>query len=265
MLYYEVSGEGHPVLLIHAGVADSSMWDAQFNLFRKYYRAIRYDSRGFGKSRTDTTDYSNRQDIIDLFKHLGLERAIVIGISRGGQIAIDFTLEHPESVSALIPVAAGLSGFDYQSDSGEKTRREFEIFAHMDELWEKKAFDELADLEAHVWADGPSQPVGRADPKIYQYIHNIVRANYTRQDGKATAQPLAPPAAGRLGEIHVPTLILVGDCDETVTLAMADKLGSDIPGAVKIIFTGAAHMLPMEQPDKFNAVVLDFLSKIEIA
>jgi 3-oxoadipate enol-lactonase len=258
-LYYEVAGAGTPVLFIHAGVADCNMWDGQFTLFSQYYRVIRYDMRSYGRSHTETTEFSNRQDILDLYNHLNVEQACVIGISRGGQIAIDFTLEHPECVSALIPVAAGVSGYDHQPDDSEKARHEFELFTHMDELWEKNAFDELADLEAHVWADGPSQPFGRASSKIRDYIHRIVRANYTRQDGQATAQPLNPPAANRLGEIHVPTLVLVGEYDEIVTLAMADNLEKEIPGARKMVFPGTAHMLPMEQPERFNEVVLNFL------
>jgi 3-oxoadipate enol-lactonase len=261
-LYYEVAGSGHPVLFIHAGVADCSMWDAQFNLFSQYYRVIRYDTRGFGKSRTETTEFSNRQDILDLFKHLEIEQACVIAISRGGQIAIDFVLEHPECVSALIPVASGVSGFDYQPDASEKARCEFELFSLMDELWEKNAFDELADLEVHVWADGPSQPVGRASPHIREYIYKNVRKNYARQGGQASAQPLSPPAVNRLSEIHVPTLILVGEYDTTGTLAMADQLEKEIPGAHKLIFPGTAHMLPMEQPDRFNEVVLNFLKMV---
>jgi 3-oxoadipate enol-lactonase len=260
-LYYEVSGLGPPVLLIHAGVADCSMWDGQFSLFSQYYRVIRYDTRGFGKSHTEPTEFSNRQDILDMFKHLGVERACVIGVSRGGQIAIDFTLEHPEAVSALVPVAAGVSGYDYQPDESEKAKREFELFTHMDELWESNAFDELADLEVHVWADGPTQPVGRAPSQIRDYIHRIVRANYTRQDGKTTVQPLIPPAANRLGEIHVPTLILVGEFDTVGTLAMADRLEKDIPGARKMVFPETAHMLSMERSEKFNEVVFNFLKK----
>src|SRR4030042_336316 len=95
-LYYEVAGSGQPVLLIHAGVADSSMWNAQFALFSQSYRVIRYDTRSFGKSRTENTEFSNRQDIVDLFSHLGIEKACVIGISRGGDIAIDSPLSHSE-------------------------------------------------------------------------------------------------------------------------------------------------------------------------
>ena len=260
-LYYEVAGSGQPVLLIHAGVADSSMWDAQFNLFSQDYRVIRYDTRGYGKSRTETTEFSNRQDILDLFKHLEVEKAAVIGISRGGQIAIDFTLEHPECVSALVPVAAGLSGYDYKPDDSENATREIEIFTHMDELWEKKAFDELADLEAHVWADGPSQPVGRAPAQIREYIRGIVRANFTRQDGQGTPKPLSPHAASRLGEIHVPTLILVGEYDSAAELEVADFLEKEIPAARMIVFPSTAHMIPLELPTKFNEVILDFLKQ----
>ena len=260
-LYYKVAGSGKPILFIHAGVADCTMWDEQFALFSQAYRVIRYDTRGFGKSCTETTEFSNRQDILDLFDHLGIDRACVIGISRGGQIAIDFTLEHPERVSALVAVAAGISGFVYQPDDSEKSRREFELFTHADELWEHNAFDELADLEVHVWADGPTQPVGRASTRLRQYIHKIVRSNYTRQDGKATPIQLNPPAAGRLGEIQVPALVLVGEYDTSGTLASADKLASDIPHARKVVFPRAAHLLPMEQPAQFNQVVLGFLGQ----
>ena len=260
-LYYEVAGSGPSILLIHAGVADCTMWDAQFNLFSQGYRIIRYDTRGFGKSRTENTEFSNRQDIVDLFNLLEIEKACVIGISRGGQIAIDFTLEHPERVTALIPVASGVSGYEYQAGDNEKAIQEVEIFNHMDELWEKNAFDELADLEAHVWADGPSQPVGRASPQIRAYLRKIVRTNYTRQDGQVTPRPLSPPAANRLSEIHVPTLILVGEYDSLATIEVADYLEKEISDAHKIIFPATAHMIPMEQPTKFNEIVLDFLKE----
>ena len=196
-LYYEVAGSGKPVLFIHAGVADCSMWDAQFTIFSQSYRVIRYDSRGYGKSQTETTSFSNRQDILDLFSHLDIDLACIIGISRGSQIAIDFTLEHPEKVSALVVVAPGITGFEYHPDESEQARHEHELFTHMDDLWEKKAYDELAALEVHAWADGPSQPVGRASPEIRDYIHKMVIADYNRQDGKASPQPLQPSAFGR--------------------------------------------------------------------
>jgi pimeloyl-ACP methyl ester carboxylesterase len=76
---------------------------------------------------------------------------------------------------------------------------------------------------------------------------------------RATAIPLDPPAANRLMEIHVPTLILIGEYDTTGTLAKADKLNKDVPGARQIVFPGAAHMLPMEQSQRFNDEIFNFL------
>ncbi len=261
-LYYEVAGNGQPVLLIHAGVADCSMWDDQMAQFSQHYKVIRYDTRGYGRSRTETTEFSNRQDILDLFKHLGVEKAAVIGISRGGQIAIDFTLEHPDSVTALVPVAAGISGYQYQPGDSPQAQHELELFNKMDDLWEKKAWDELAELQVHVWADGPHQPEGRAPAKIRNYMREKILGDLQRKDGQATPIPLKPPAIERLAEIQKPTLIMVGEFDAIDNLAVADELECQVPLARKVGFPGTAHMIPMEQPAKFNEVVMGFLKEV---
>src|SRR5437899_12029961 len=86
------------------------MWDAQFPVFAQQFRVVRYDTRGFGKSLTEDVSFSNRQDVSELLDHLGIDRTYVSGVSRGGYIAIDFTLQHPERVAALIPVASALGG-----------------------------------------------------------------------------------------------------------------------------------------------------------
>lgn len=261
-LYYEVMGTGPAVLLIHAGVADYSMWQAQFETFAKHFRVICYDARGFGKSRTEATTFSNRQDIQDLLDHLGIDKVAVIGISRGGQIAVDYTVEHPERVWALVTVAAGISGYDFQPDGSEKSKIESEMFNKMEELWEKKDFEPLTELEVRMWADGPGQPAGRAAQHVREELFRMIRANDARQDGEATPLPLEPPAINRLGDIKVPTLVTVGDLDTTGTLAMADVLEQKIHRARKVVFSGAAHMIPMEQPDHFNQEVLSFLRNI---
>jgi pimeloyl-ACP methyl ester carboxylesterase len=132
----------------------------------------------------------------------------------------------------------------------------------MDTLWEKKDWDALADLQVHVWADGPSQPEGRAAPNVRNYIRQKVLADLTRQDGEATALPLEPRAINRLGEIRQPTLIMVGEFDTTDTLAAADELECQVPLARKVGVPGVAHMIPMEQPALFNQVVLGFLKEV---
>jgi 3-oxoadipate enol-lactonase len=260
-LYYEIAGHGQPILLIHAGVADCKMWDDQIAFLSQHYRVIRYDTRGYGQSSTETTQFSNRQDVLDLLNHLKVEKVNLVGISRGGQIAIDFTLEHPEQVSSLVAVAAGLSGYASPLADNDEARLEQEIFNHMNELWEKKAWDELTNLQVHVWADGPSQPEGRAPSNLRSYMKRVVRAGFERQDGEATPIPLAPPAINRLKEISQPTLIMVGEYDSWHTQAVADELECQIPHNRKVGIPGVAHMIPMEQPDVFNQLVLSFLKE----
>src|SRR5436309_11121519 len=92
-LAYEVAGQGPAIVLIHAGVADMSMWDEPFHELSEHFRVLRYDTRGFGESKTEAVEFSNRADLLALMAHLNIDKAVIVGNSRGGQIAIDFALE----------------------------------------------------------------------------------------------------------------------------------------------------------------------------
>jgi 3-oxoadipate enol-lactonase len=256
-LWYEVAGSGPAVVLIHAGVADSSMWDEQFGVFAERYRVIRYDTRGFGRSPTEDVSFSNRDDLRRVLEHLAVDRAALVGVSRAGQIAIDATLEFPELVSALVPVAAGLSGYDY----GDPTDTEMALINSMEAALEARDFAQLAELDVRLWADGPGEPAGRAPEHVRDRVRRMCLHNYRTHAVEGQPQPLDPPAAGRLSELRVPTLVIVGDRDTSDTIAVADYLATHIPGARKVVFENAAHMLSMEQPERFNQVVLDFLAE----
>ncbi len=259
-LYYEVAGDGYPLLLIHAGVADRRMWDDQFATFAGRFRVIRYDTRGYGMSRTQHTSFSNRQDVADLLRHLGVARAHVIGVSRGGQIAVDFTLEYPAMVSALIPTAAGLGGYEEQPIEAEATLNR--MFEEMEAAWEAKEWERLVEMEVQVWVDGPGQPAGRAPAAVREKVRAMCLNNYRSQTVEPTARPLDPSAYGRLGEIATPTLVLIGDLDVPACVRIADRLTQGIPGARKVLFPGVAHMIPMEAPEAFNREVLAFLAAL---
>jgi len=259
-IYYEVAGEGHPLVLIHAGVAHLDMWNYQWEAFTQRYRCIRYDTRGFGRSKTDSEEvsFSNRQDLYDLLKHLGVDKTYVMGVSRGGQIATDFTLERPEMVDALIPVAAGLSGHD-----GGASEADIALFNEAEKLWEAKDFEKLADMEVRMWADGPGQPEGRAAQYVREHLREMILFNYTNQAIEGKPRVLDPPAAGRLSEIKVPTLVIVGNLDFSDVTSAADALAEGIPGAKKVVIPGTAHMINMEQPEEFTRIVLDFLGSLD--
>ncbi|MEP7291975.1 MAG: alpha/beta fold hydrolase [Chloroflexota bacterium] len=114
-LYYEVTGSGHPLVLIHGFTLDTRMWDDQFDLFGEDYQVIRYDMRGFGKSALPTgAAYTHYDDLKALLDHLGIASVYVAGLSLGGAVAVDFTLAYPQRVAALIPVdTSALSGYSW--------------------------------------------------------------------------------------------------------------------------------------------------------
>ena len=104
-LYYELAGEGQPIILIHAGVADSRQWNNEFAHFAQDFRVLRYDLRGYGKSSPVDGEFSHMGDLIALLDRHGFHQPLVlIGCSMGGGLAMDFALAHPPKVKALVMV-----------------------------------------------------------------------------------------------------------------------------------------------------------------
>jgi 3-oxoadipate enol-lactonase len=257
-LYYETVGQGPAVLFIHAGVADLRMWDAQVEALADRYRIIRYDTRGYGKTEDTDVLYSNRQDARDLLDHLGVDKAIVVGCSRGGQIAIDFTVESPERVAGLVPVCAGLSGFDYENHTPPN---EIAAFEQMEALEANGgSVEEMIELDVKVWVDGFYRN-GQALAHVRDYVRRAMGSAYAKPKYTQVIT-LSPPAAGRLGDIRVPTLVVVGEIDTVDTRVVADALVAGIPNALKAVIEGTAHLPNMEKPDEFNRLLRDFLDGI---
>src|SRR3712207_5045953 len=90
-LFYQVAGEGPVVVLLHAGIADSRMWDGQFEEFVRHHRGIRYDARGYGRSDMPAGPFARHEDLHGLLHFLGVERVSLVGLSMGSSTAIDFT------------------------------------------------------------------------------------------------------------------------------------------------------------------------------
>ena len=106
-LYFEADGSGHPLVLVHAGVANLRQWDAQVPVFAEHYRVIRYDTRGWGQSETEQVEFANRADLATVLDQLGERSAYLLGLSRGGSIVLDFALDYAERTDALIFAAGG--------------------------------------------------------------------------------------------------------------------------------------------------------------
>jgi 3-oxoadipate enol-lactonase len=255
--YYEVAGEGHPLVLLHGGLVDRRLWDDQFDVFAQHYKVMRFDMRGFGDSgllKTDTKPYSQRQDLYALLQFLGIEKTYLIGLSMGGGLAVDFTLEHPEVVDALITVGAGLSGFENEDSSNA-------LWVEADEAFKQRDIARAVEITLRIWTDGPSRSPEGVDPGVRERVRVMSTRNFSRPDDVDAQEPLelVPPAISRLSEIHAPTLIVVGDQDVHDILTIGNTLERGIAGAKKVVIPGTAHHLNMEKPGEFNRVVLDFL------
>ena len=254
-IHYEVAGNGEPVLMVHAGVANLRMWDAQAAALRDAYRVIRHDTRGFGRTVTDAVEYSNRADIAAVLDHVGERSAHLVGLSRGAQIGLDFALEFPDRVRSVVFSGGGVGGYDAPEESDPS------VWEEPERLQEAKDWDALSEWETRFWVDGPGQPVGRADPAVRELVHGWILETYRAEKEEGTPQPLSPPANERLADLRAPLLVMVGDLDEVETQAHCRYLASVVPDARLEVFEGAAHMVNLEQPERFNQLLRDFLDE----
>ena len=254
-LYYEVAGQGPALLLIHAGVGDLRMWDLQFETFARHYQTIRFDMRSFGKSLVPDQPFANHEDPAALLQHLGIRKAHVIGASFGGSVAIDFALTHPDMVASLILVAPDMGGYAPSEEIKEFGKAE-------GALVESGDLEAATELNLRMWVDGPLRKPEQVDPLVRQKVHDMQYQAFTALvPENAEDIELDPPAAERLAELQIPTLVFVGDHDVPQKLTLAQDLTSQVAGAQQVIVSGAAHMLSMEQPELFISTVLEFLNK----
>lgn len=253
-LYYEVAGEGPALVLLHAGICDSRMWDDQFAVFAEHYRTVRYDLRGYGQSNPVAGRFAHYEDLRALLDHLGIERAYLMGVSFGGMIAIDFTLTYPQRVAGLILVGSGVGGY-YNPAIAEPAEAE-----EAQQAFEAGDFERAAELEVRVWVDGPQRQPEQVNAAIRDKVRAmnlIALRNLASRVGEA--QRLDPPAAKRLNELRAPLLLIIGDLDQPEISDIGDFLTGQVPAAQTIVMSGTAHLPNMEQPSQFNGHVLDWL------
>jgi 3-oxoadipate enol-lactonase len=259
-LYYEIAGSGPAVALLHFGIGDLRAWDDQFPVFTERYTVVRYDYRGFGKSSMPPGEYSQRADLDGLLTALGIGAVTLVGVSMGGGLTLDYTLEHPDRVTALVAVGAAPSGGEPTAAQKAELER---IFAPVEEAEQAGDIERANDLEVHIWVDGLRRTPEQVPSAVRDKVRMMNLESWRRQDELKQGKPLPldPPAARRLGEIRVPTLVIVGDEDLPDLIGAAAIMAAVIPGAEKAVLHGTAHAPNMEQPDEFNRLVLDFLGQ----
>src|SRR5262245_44237274 len=227
LFHYDSAGSGQPLVLLHAGICDRRMWDGQLAALAEHFRVVRYDLRGFGHTHVPPGDYSHGADLEGVLAALGIERAHLLGCSKGGGCALDFALRHPERVSSLVLVCSAPSG--YRPDPPVPPSPQWpEVVAAFD----AGDLERCAELEVQVWVDGPRRAPGEVDPALRARVREmdlLVLRNEVAAQGQE--QKTEPPAAGRLAEVRAPTLVIIGDLDAPISLSSGEALSAGIPGA----------------------------------
>jgi pimeloyl-ACP methyl ester carboxylesterase len=163
-LFYEVSGAGDPVVLIHAFSVDRRMWAPQIAALERRFRVVRYDLRGHGNSAAPSTPYSAHDDLRSVLDALGITRATLVGLSAGSTLAIDFAIAYANRVERLVLASPGLNGF-VPSPPLTWTQPVFQAAGKGD-----------AEGAARLWADTPIMAI-RSDVGAASTVKELIMSN----------------------------------------------------------------------------------------
>jgi pimeloyl-ACP methyl ester carboxylesterase len=255
-LAFEDVGDGPAVVLVHPGLWDMRTWDPQMEPFIDAgFRVIRYDLRGYGRSSRPTgAPYSHVADLCSVLDHLEVDQAALVGCSIGGEIALDAVLTHPDRVWALVTAASGASGLE---PLAEEVDWWDDAFAGVEAAVEAGDLVGARELQLRIWA-----PLG-TDDAAGATIRQIAFDNIHELTMDETAEvEIDPPAAHRLSEIDVPTLIITAELDPSFLRRAADVVAAGIPGARQLQIAAADHVVNLRQPAAFDAAVLPFLREV---
>ena len=240
-LWFDVTGSGAPMILLHEGIVDSRIWARVLPLLAERHRVIRYDQRGYGRSPLPDGPYSVVEDFFAVLDAAEVGEAVVVGASRGGNIALAATLERPDRVTKLVLVGCGLPGYSWQVEWTP------EQIARWEAAEEAEDYEAMAELDMEAWA-----PLG-ADPELRaMFIENAVGSN---SEHATTDEPVAE----RVGGIAAPTLVITGGRDVPGINEVGALLAREIPEAQSAVIEETDHMVPWRTPEELAHLILDFV------
>ncbi len=262
-IYYQVAGEGYPLVMAHEFAGDITSWEPQVNYFSRRYQVITYSHRGYLPSEVpdDPAAYSQDlqvEDLARLLQHLGIEQAHIGGLSMGGTLTVGFAIAHPEMCRSLVIASAGAG-----SDSGDRER----LVASWQSLSESMITEGMEKF-ADGYARGAERlqflrkdPVGWAKFHAGLAAHSAQGSSLTFR-GVQMKRKTIYQLEKELQQIRIPTLIMIGD-EDGPCVDPAIFMKRNIPGAGLAVFPQAGHTINLEEPDLYNRTVSDFLTAVE--
>jgi 3-oxoadipate enol-lactonase len=251
-IYFEMKGDGHPLVMIHGQPLDSSMWDAQFEEFSKRFQTIRFDLASYGKSSSHNNDYSWVEDLKGILEFLEIKSTHLMGFSVGGMLAMDFTLAFPNFVDKLILVSTGLVGWSEYSAERQKFNQE--LYESNQQGNQENSIQLMA-----KWVTGPFRTMEEVDQNVTTKFIEMVRNSFSKERGDGKMILSESKTIDLVEEIEVPTLIISPDVDFPEFISIAKFLNDKIQDSEMVIIPETAHMINLEKPTEFNQKVLSFL------
>lgn len=264
-LYYEITGQGFPLVLGHEFCADLESWDHQVRFLQRRYQVITYNARGWPPSDVPSSpsDYSwehGVEDLHQLLHHLGIKEAYIGGLSLGGYVSLAFGIAHPEIAKGLILAATGAGAF-FDKETRKEWERLYEGHAHKIET------EGMRNIKDDYANEAKRIQLRHKDPKGWEHYyealgrHSDIGSAHTIRRfiiPRPTIYELEP----KLKQIKIPTLILTGDedppCVEPGIFMKRNLLNSGL-----VVFPKSGHTINVEEPELFNWSLLDFLTSVD--
>jgi len=247
----DVRGAGPAVVLLHGFTLDARLWDGVVDALAAAHTVVRLDLRGHGASSPAAAPYLACDDVAHVLDGLGLAHAALVGLSWGGQVALDAALAWPERVRALALVDSTLPGHDWSPAWRDMVAR----------LRALALGSQGPRAAAAAWFAEPLFAPARARPGL---AGALAQWETTRAGllwaGHNAGLALAPAARARLRTLRVPTLVVVGERDLADFQAIAEELAVAIPHARKVVLPGVGHLPPLESPAELARVLTEFLA-----
>ncbi|KON90067.1 hydrolase [Sporosarcina globispora] len=246
-LYFEITGNGHPVVLIHSGGTDLRLWTFLAPLLSKKYKVIAFDGRGAGKSPSPLKDTNYVEDVLTLMDYLELKQATIIGHSMGGQIATDFALNYPERVSKLVLLAPSLTGFPYSKEFEEYHIKISDAAPNIDKMLELA----LDSPNYQVVIDSPQKALN-----VQMLRHHFGRM--LKWPADFSIKWPQPSAKERLEELNPETLFILGNKDLADNYRVSNCFRK-VSNIHFIEIQDADHMLPLTHSEDLYQEITAFM------
>lgn len=256
-LAYRDAGSGSPVVLLHGGGLDSRMWSPQIEALAADHRVIAVDARGHGQSSTPAKPFRHVDDLAALFTRLGIDSAVVVGLSMGAGTAVDTAVEYPGLVRGLVVSGTGTSAPDFRDP----------WVLDIMQTWARTQ----AERDAEGWIaafmrflPGPHRGMTDVDPQVVREVETMVR--HTLENHVADTDPVLPGPVDdvrtRAAAIAVPVLAVIGGADSDDHIRMARELADAVANGSATTIDDTAHYPNLEKPAEFNAALRTFLADL---